>query len=75
MAHDPHSFSVPSEAKVTHLRWRANVDFEKRMISATAEWEIEMKPDAAEIIFDTKGLDIQSVTLDNGVAATFRAGY
>jgi leukotriene A-4 hydrolase/aminopeptidase len=72
MINDPHSFSNPREAKVTHLHWKASVDFNNRVIEATATWNIEVKPDADIIRFDTKGLTIESVIIDNGQRAEYR---
>lgn len=69
---DPHSFSKPSEAAVTHLTWKAAVDFQKRIIHATASWQIKVAPDADIIVLDTKGLDIRKVTLDDGKPAEYR---
>ena len=71
MPTDPHSFSVPSEAKVTHLHWVANVDFSRKVIGATATWDVQFADGAQEIVFDTKGLTIKSVSLDNGAQAEF----
>ena len=34
---DPHSYSREN-AKVTHLNWEAFIDFDTKIISATAEW-------------------------------------
>lgn len=72
MPQDPHSFAKPSEAKVTHLSWKATVNFDTRTISATASWKIEATPDADLIILDTKGLAIRKVTLDNDQLTEFR---
>lgn len=72
MTQDPHSFSKPSEAKVTHLSWKATVDFNEKKIAATASWNIEADPDADVILLDTKGLNIQRVTLDNEQPAEFK---
>ena len=72
MTMDPHSFSKPSEAVVTHLKWTANVDFSKQVIHATASWMIKKTPDADIILLDTKGLNITKVTLNDGTPAEFR---
>lgn len=72
MAQDPHSFAKPSDAKVTHLNWKANVNFDTKKISATATWDIETTPDADIILLDTKGLTIQKVTLDSIRPTEFR---
>ncbi|HTE33910.1 MAG TPA: hypothetical protein VK666_26190, partial [Chryseolinea sp.] len=71
---DPHSFSMPGEARVTHLQWKADVDFKTHVIQATATWEIKRTGDADVIILDTKGLNIHKVTLDNNKPAEFRLG-
>lgn len=69
---DSHSYAVPTEAKVQHLRWQANVDFDTHTIDATASWTIE-KDDADTLRLDTKGLNIKNVTID-GVKTTFKLG-
>lgn len=66
MRQDPHSFSEPQKAKVTHLHWKANIDFSRKTIEATATWDIQSAPDANEIVFDTESLSIQSISLDDG---------
>lgn len=70
---DPHSYAVPAELKVSHLRWKAVVDFDTRTIAATASWTIEHKS-GDSIHFDIKGLTIHSVTLDNGQKAEYTIG-
>ena len=64
MISDPHSFSRPDDARVKHLSWKAVVDFETKIISATATWSLEKKAEAREIIFDTKGLIVEKVVID-----------
>ena len=56
MLKDPHSYSAPSEARVKHLKWKATLDFERKIIYATAKWQIENLANADVIIFDTKDL-------------------
>jgi len=65
---DPHSYSRPATARVTHLSWKAVVDFEMRKITATASWQIETGEDAKEIVFDTKGLAVTAVRTNAGPA-------
>jgi leukotriene-A4 hydrolase len=72
MIQDPHSFAQPADAKVTHLSWKASVNFESKTITATASWKIEKAPDADLLTLDIKGLEIKKVTLDNGAVAEFR---
>ncbi|MEJ7643180.1 MAG: M1 family metallopeptidase [Chryseolinea sp.] len=72
MLTDPHSFSIPANARVSHLKWTATVDFESRIIKATATWEIKASPGEDLIILDTKGLSISKVTLDDNKPGEFR---
>ncbi|HZX73610.1 MAG TPA: aminopeptidase, partial [Cyclobacteriaceae bacterium] len=70
---DIHSFSKPNEAHVTHLSWKASVDFDKKIISAIATWTIAAN-ESDSIVLDTKGLNIEKVLLNNEQAATFSLG-
>ncbi len=72
MLTDPHSYSNPADARVTHLLWKATVDFQSKVIRATARWEITISPGADLLTLDTKGLKISKVTLDEGTSAEFR---
>jgi leukotriene-A4 hydrolase len=74
MANDLHSYSKPSEAKVTHLTWKAEVNFDEKKIRATASWKIEAQPSASDLILDTKGLSITKVLLDENAIGTFKLG-
>ncbi len=65
MKRDPHSFSNPDEARVSHLEWKATVDFETKTIRATATWTIDRSDDADKIIFDTNSLEVEKVSLDD----------
>lgn len=69
---DPHSFSAPANARVTHLHWKALVDFDTKTIQATAIWEIDAKPGADTIVLDTKGLTITKITLNENQPTEFR---
>jgi aminopeptidase N len=72
-ATDHHSYSKPEVAVVKHLDWSATVDFDSRIISATASYDINTSNTADEIIFDIRELDIESITVD-GVKSTFTIG-
>ncbi|HIN41398.1 MAG TPA: M1 family peptidase [Flavobacteriales bacterium] len=72
-ATDHHSYSKPEVAVVKHLDWSAIVDFDSRIISATASYDINTSNTADEIIFDIRELDIESITVD-GVKSTFTIG-
>jgi aminopeptidase N len=63
-AMDGHSHSRPNEARVTHLDWKASVDFETQIITGTATYDIASTEDASRILFDMKGLNVASVLVD-----------
>lgn len=69
---DPHSFAVPDNARLKHLSWKASVDFDRKIIAATATWDIERAPDADIIILDTKGLNIKKIAAGTGEALEYR---
>lgn len=73
MKQDPHSYAAPARAAVKHLHWKAEVDFETRIIAATASWEITSH-DADRVIFDTKDLVIRTITINRKAAAAFTLG-
>lgn len=75
MKQDPHAYSRPAEAKVTHLIWNAVVNFDKKTIAGTASWSVENAANADSIILDTKGLQIRNITLDNNIPAKYRLGH
>ncbi len=72
---DPHSYAKPEESVVKHLAWVASVDFEKKVISAVATLTIENNAVASSLFLDTKALNIESVSLDNGkIQANYEIG-
>jgi aminopeptidase N len=71
MEQDPHSFSKPKEARVTHLSWKASVDVNTKIISATASWTIESQA-SNTLTLDTKELAVEKVTLDNNESTDFK---
>lgn len=72
-AMDGHSHSRPKEAQVTHLDWKAAINFETKVITGTATYDIESAEDASRILFDMKGLNIHSVFVD-GQPVEFKEG-
>jgi leukotriene-A4 hydrolase len=72
MPSDPHSYASPVDVRVTHLTWKASIDFSSRIISATATWDIDNYTDSDIALFDTKDLSIQKVTLDDGLETQFK---
>lgn len=72
--HDPHSYARPREAVVRHLHMDINLDFEKKIISGTAELDFVHATGVKEIVLDTRDLLIEVVTLENGEVAPFKMG-
>lgn len=57
---DPHSFSKPATAQVTHLRLDLQVDFDQRSLNGTATWQIA-QANAPELVLDTRSMEILEV--------------
>ena len=62
---DHHSFANPREAMTRHLNLDLTLDFGNRVLKGVAKWEIE-NYDAQQIIFDTRDLLIDKVTVGMG---------
>ncbi len=71
---DVHSFAKPNDAVITHLDWTADIDFDTKIISATATFDLKVKAGADKIILDTKGLNISKVTDNKGGELTYNVG-
>lgn len=67
---DIHTYARPEEAVVEHLNWEARVNFEEQQITAVARLDIEAAPDARHLILDSKGLEIDRVTLGQEESVT-----
>jgi aminopeptidase N len=59
---DHHSFSRPEEAVVSHLKWKAKVNFEQKIIEATATYTIENKMKVDTIYLDSRNLQIEKIS-------------
>jgi leukotriene-A4 hydrolase len=71
---DPHSFSNPSDVAVQHLGLSLNVDFDRKVLSGTADLTLDNRSRGSELILDTRDLDIRRITLDDGSETQFRLG-
>ncbi len=69
---DKHSFAKPQEAVMTHFDWDAVVDFNTKTISGTATLKLKKAKDAELLFVDTKELDIQKVTDNEGNPLEFK---
>jgi len=59
-----HSFAHPNKAVVTHLNLDVNVDFDNQIISGSATYDIDVASGETRIAFDTRNLEITSVSVD-----------
>ena len=73
-AKDEHSYARPLEARVTHVALDLEADFQAKRLGGTATLDVQAKPDAKEIVLDTKGLEIASVADGEGKALRFDVG-
>ncbi|GAA3637852.1 M1 family metallopeptidase [Flavivirga jejuensis] len=69
---EPHSFSQPNDAAITHLDLDINVDFDNEIIHGKASYLIKNN-EASQIILDAKFLTIDKVQAD-GKDTTFTLG-
>ena len=73
-ARDIHSFARPQEARVTHVALDLALDFAAKRVHGTATLDIEARPGVGEIVLDSKGLEIGSVTNEAGQKLPFAVG-
>jgi aminopeptidase N len=73
-ARDIHSFARPEVARVSHVALDLTADFEGKRMRGTAVLDVQAAPGATEIVLDSKGLEIQSVTNEAGQKLPFASG-
>ena len=73
-AKDIHSYARPEIARVTHVALDLVTDFDARRIGGTATLDIQAAEGAREIVLDTKGLEIHSVTNAEGQPLPWKLG-
>ena len=73
-AADPHSFARPLEARVHHVDLDLTVDFQAKRVRGTATLDIQRRPDAREIVLDSKGYEVSRVTDGAGNPLDYRFG-
>jgi aminopeptidase N len=71
---DIHSFARPREARVHHVSLDLTVDFEAKRVGGTATLDVDRRPDARQIILDSKGLEIAEVTDASGEPLQYQLG-
>jgi aminopeptidase N len=73
-AKDIHSFARPEIARVSHVALDLTADFEAKRMRGTATLDVQAAPGASEIVLDSKGLEIQSVTNEAGQKLPYNSG-
>lgn len=73
LPHDPHSYAKPDEARVLNVSLDVRADFERKVITGTCTLTIAARDDAREIVLDSKGLAIGSIS-GNGRELPFTIG-
>ena len=73
-ARDTQSYARPEVARVTHVALDLAADFAAKRMAGTATLDVQAAPGAGEIVLDTKGLEIQSVTDGDGRPLQYRLG-
>ncbi len=71
---DTHSYSNSTQAYGSALFLDITVNFDKQIIEGVANWDIKNPGGVDKIIFDTKGLTIKKVLVDNKHEANFTFG-
>jgi aminopeptidase N len=73
-AKDDQSYARPLEARVTHVALDLKADFGAKRIGGTATLDVEAKPEAKEIVLDSKGLEVSAVSGSDGKALPWALG-
>lgn len=71
---DVHSYANTGQAYAYNLFLDISVHFDKKIIDGVAHWDIKNTAGVEQIIFDTKGLSIKKVLVDNKHEANFTFG-
>ena len=71
---DYHTLSNYQEVYTTHTHLDIEVNFDNKIISGTVSHDITNVCGVDKIIFDSRDLDIQSITLNDGEETTFEFG-
>ena len=72
LAPDVHSFARPAEARVTHIALDLQADFTARRLGGRATLTFVRRPDARELVLDTRGLEIRQVLDERRQPLKFR---
>jgi aminopeptidase N len=64
--HDPHSYAIPAEARVTHVALDLTADFDARTLAGRARLTVERAAGADSVVLDVRDLVIEGVTDSRG---------
>ncbi len=73
-ATDIHSYAKPKIARVTHVDLDLTADFTGKKMVGTAALDLKLAPGAKDVVLDTKGLVIKSITDARGRALKWTLG-
>ena len=73
-AKDIHSYARPEVARVTHVALDLLANFRDKRMEGSATLDIETRGQGDEIVLDTKGLEIASITNTQGQPLQFAVG-
>ncbi len=59
---DPHSHARPDQVRVKHLDLDVTVDFEKKSVFGTANWDLHRSAGASTLVLDCRDMEIRTVT-------------
>ena len=65
---DPHSFSDPAQAVITHIRFRLVPDFTERVLRVRADYQLD-RPVRGSLYLDTRRLQIAGIHQGNSAVA------
>ncbi|WP_375289645.1 M1 family metallopeptidase [Qipengyuania sp.] len=73
-ARDSSTYAQPEVARVTHVALDLDLDFDAQRVGGTAVLDVLAQPEAKDIVLDSNGLEIQSVTDGAGRPLAYEIG-
>jgi leukotriene-A4 hydrolase len=73
-AKDIHSYARPEIARVTHVALNLGTNFRDKRMEGYATLDIQTQGDGDEIVLDSKGLEIESITNAQGQPLSWQMG-
>lgn len=71
---DVHSYARPAEAAVTHVALDLTADFAAKTLGGTATLTVQARPEATEVVLDSRGLNVERITDAAGAPLAFSFG-